>query len=309
MNDLSPRLTCYQPSGIAPIGGVVVTLFTGSVAGIFFGAVYAFLNHHDPLVYLNIILTLIWSFLIGNTIAKGIHKHHIRNAPVAAAMGAFAFAVTYIVHWFVYVSTVIIDFETDSPYDIAMIAEVAFSLMKDPKETWALIQEFNGEGVWSLSHSSGSQSEVNGLFLSAVWAAEALVLCYYCVKAPLDEVGRPYSERLGKWMEPQVLPYPIAFIEDEQGFKNSVARNDYSALTSLCSDDEEENGATQDKKTRYRKYATITLYQDPSEPYISVQNVSVKIKKREGDVSTKNVVQYLKISPTVAQNIVTAQAC
>ncbi|MDR2180005.1 MAG: hypothetical protein LBP21_06830 [Synergistaceae bacterium] len=305
MNDFSPQLTCYRPSGIAPFGGVAATLVLGCASGVLLGAVYAFLNHHDPLVYLNLVLTLFLAYLIGWILSKGVRKFQVRNTLVAAVMGASVFAVTYFVHWFVYLATVLVDFETDSPYDIATIADVVLVLVQNPEDAWMLIQEFNREGVWTLTSSSGTASDViKGVPLTVIWIVEALILGYHAVKSPLEEAGKPYSERLGKWMEFKTLPTGIAFVENVENFKSAIARNDYSALTTLFS--EEANIPPQDRKTRYRKYATVDLYPDPAEPYISVQNVTVKIKKKKEEVSTKNVIRYLKISPTVAQNIASA---
>jgi hypothetical protein len=279
-------------------------------AGVLLGAVYAFLNHHDPLAYLNIILLLLWSYLIGSIIARGIRKFHIRSVAAAAVTGGLVLAVTYSVHWFVYIATVIADIDdiaTDTPFDIATIGEFAFYLTRHPETAWEWIRTFNSEGVWTLSSStSGNGSVVKGLFLSAIWAAEAIVLCYMSVKIPIDEAGKPYSERLGKWMEAWSLPTAIAFIEDVNRFKNAVARGDYSALTTPFSGGTEDDAA-EDPKKSVIKYAIVVLYPDPSEPYISVENVSVvKIKKRKDSVSSKNVVRYLKISPTTAQNITEA---
>jgi hypothetical protein len=292
-------LTCYRPSGIAPFGGVLATLLGGCAAGVIIGAVYAFLNHHDPLIYLNVLLTIFSGYLLGLIVSKGVRKFHIRNTFAAGVIGAAVFAVAYSVHWFVYLATVLADFETDTPYDIGMIAQIVMELARDPEWAWSVVQEFNSEGVWSISRSG---TVVKGVFLSAVWAAEAIVLCFCSVSAPFGAAGEPYSERLGRWMEPEALPAPIAFIENVTDFENAAARGDYSALTAAAPEDEEP----QEQGGHWSKYATVILYPDSYEPYVSVKNVSVKMKKKKEDVSTADVVDYLKIPPKVAQDIATA---
>jgi hypothetical protein len=294
MDNLTPQLTYYRPSGVAPLGGTLALLLVGAAAGPLFGAIYAFVNHHDPLIYLNVLLALFGGKLAGWALSKGIRAFRIRSVLAALAIGIFVFLAAYVTHWFVYLATVMIDFETDAPYDIAAIAEFALILAQTPEAAWELIQAFNTEGIWSIS-GSGSPLEVKGVFLAAAWLAEALVLCYYTVKAPLEAAGAPYSERLDRWMEPRKLPSAIAFVENAQDFKNAVARSDYSALTTLFPND--ANDAAE------RKYATAVLYSDLSEAYVTVENVSVKTKKKKEDVSAKNVVRYLKIPPAAAQNI------
>jgi hypothetical protein len=309
MNGNPSQLACYRPSGVAPLAGTAATLLTGCAAGVLLGAVYAFLNHHDPLAYLNIVLLLLWSYLTGSITAKGIRKFHIRSVAAAAVTGVLVLAVTYSVHWFVYIATVIADIETDTPFDVVAIGKFAIYLMRHPETAWEWIRAFNSEGVWTLSSgSSRNGSAVKGVLLSAIWAAEAVVLCYMSVKIPVDEAGKPYSERLGKWMEARPLPIAIAFIEDVNRFKNAVAHGDYSALTTPFLVGAEDDAA-EDLKKSVIKYAVAVLYPDPSEPYISVENVTVvKVKKSKDSVSSKNVVRYLKISPTTAQSITEALA-
>ncbi|MDR1874991.1 MAG: hypothetical protein LBQ90_08290 [Synergistaceae bacterium] len=266
----------------------------GVAGGSLLAVVYAFVNHHDPLLYLNVLLVCGFAFSLGWIVSRGIHKFHIRNVPVAAVTGGLVFVAAYAVHWLVYVATVIVDWETNSPYDVTMILQVALAFLQDPQELPEVIQALNREGVWSMRTSS--PMAVRGVLLSVLWLAEALVLCYYAVKKPMEEAGKPYSERCDKWMDAQDLPTPAAFIEDVEGFKNALERNDYSALTTPPSPAVDVGGDNV-------KYATVVLYPDPFDPCLSVRNVSVQAKKKKRETSTKNVVQYLKISPTVARNI------
>jgi len=304
MNDFSPQLTYYRPSGITPVPGAVATLVLSAVAGSLLGAVYAFVNHHDPWLYINVFLVVGFGFSLSWIVSLGVRKFRVRNVLVAAITGFLVFAAAWITHWFFYVSTVIVDLNTDSPYDAAAIVEIAFDLMRDPESTWELILELNREGLWSLAGSSGGELAPQGIVLALLWSAEALVLCYFSVKKPWDEASRPYSERLDRWMDPQTAPAPVAFIENVDDFKNAVSRNDYSALTTpLPSAVDEENENT--------KYATLDLYSDSFDSYVSVQNVSIKLKKkakgrakkRKEDVTKKEIIRYLKIPSEIARTI------
>jgi hypothetical protein len=117
----------------------------------------------------------------------------------------------------------------------------------------------------------------------------------------MQEARKPYSERLGRWMTPRAMPAGIAFIDDVRRFKTAAAHNDYAALTTpLPAEAEGEAGNL--------KYATVVLYDDPVDPYVSVDNVSIKVKRKKRNVATENIVKYLKIPPAVAQNISSALA-
>jgi hypothetical protein len=304
MNDIAPNLDYYHPSGTAPIAGTLATLLVGIISGVVLAAAYSFINHHDPLVYLNVILADIFGASIGWVLSKCIHKFRIRNVVIAAVITILVFTVSYAAHWAVYVSAVLIDWSEDySSYDIITILSVALDFLTSPADMLETIRYINDNGVWNITSGSGSRSgpEIRGAVLWAIWAAEAAVIFYFCVKEPLREAAKPYSERLDEWMEAKLLPSPIAFIDDVNEFKNTLARGNYGALTTPL-----PSGAVE-----YESYAAVTLYPDPSSPYVSVQNNSIKAKRRKkkkADFSTKYVVRYLKIPPTAAQSISDALA-
>ncbi|MDR1048159.1 MAG: hypothetical protein LBL51_00255 [Synergistaceae bacterium] len=296
MDSFSTNLNCYRPSGAFPPAGIAA-FFVGAAAGVLLAPVYAFANYHIPLVYLNVLLLWGFGLLLGWIVSWGVRKFHVRNPLAAAVMGVAVFAAAYSVHWFFYLATVLVDGMTDSPYDVEAIADFALALMKDPAEAWELLWALNEEGVWSLSGSSSSSNlAVKGLELAAIWLGEALVLLFLAVKKPWEEAGKPYSERLDAWMEAKDLPVSVAFVENREEFGRAVGRGDYSALTTPLPPSEEV------------KYAKVRLYSDALDPCVSVENVSVTKKKKKETVSKKEVVRYLKISPTAASDISRALA-
>jgi hypothetical protein len=301
MDSLLPRLNYYRPSGIFPPAGIA-TLFGGCAGGAALGAVYAFANYHIPLVYLNVLLLLGFAASLSWLGSWGVRKFHVRNAYAAAVMGAGIFLAAYTVHWTFYIATVVVDWTTDSPYDAAAIFNLAVDFMRNPTESWELIEILNETGVWNISSAPGRSSqsglEVKGIELTVIWIAEALVLLYFAVRKPWEEACKPYSERQGEWMKSTDLPAFIPFIENSEEFKHAVNRGDYSALITPLPASEEP----------LLKYAKIRLYSDALDPYITVQNVSISKKKKKETVSEKNVVRCLKISPITAADISSALA-
>jgi hypothetical protein len=298
MDNLSPHLNYYRPSGVFPPAGIM-TLFVGCAAGAVLGAVYAFASYHIPLIYLNFVLLFAFGVLLGWFGSWGVRKFHIRNAYAAVVMGAAIFLVAYVVHWPFYIATVIVDWETDSPYDIAAIFNLSGELMRDPAGNWVLIEFLNETGVWSISgRGSSSNLNVKGIELTCIWIGEALILLYYAVRKPWEEARKPYSERQGEWMKPTDLPTPIRFIESPKDFKNALSHNDYSALTTPILASVELP----------LKYAKVSLYSDALDPYVTVQNVSITKKAEKKTASEKAVVRCLKIHPTHATDITNALA-
>jgi hypothetical protein len=298
-------LNYYRPSGEAPLHGVLVTVIFGGAAGAVLGALYAFINHHDPLVYLNVLLMFGFGSALGWIVSFGIRRFHIRNVYVAAVSGFLVFLAAYLSHWYFYLATVYVDRMTDSSFDVVSIFTLALAFMESPKGAWEFLKYLNEEGVWTISRSA---IEIKGIVLSVLWVAELAAICFLAVKTSIYETCKPYSERRGEWIKSVKLIRPRAFIEDVEGFKAAMARGDYALLSALYeAEDEKDEGAPVDSK-----FATIELYPDPYESYIIVDNVTVKIerkkkKKKESAAktatTTTNVVTYLKIPPAVADEI------
>jgi hypothetical protein len=310
MCDYSRELNFYKPSGAAPASGVVATLVGGVLLGSLLGAVYAFVNHHDPLMYLNVLLLLFFGAVLGGTVSKGVRQFRIRNPFIAFAIAFVVFVVAYAVHWFFYLATVAVDWEGGSSFDISAIVGLAFFFMQQPAEALGFLRELNSQGVWSLTSLSSRSSGISpkGIVLTVIWVVEALALFYYSVSGPWEEACKPYSERQDKWMDPVSPAAPVAFIENVEEFKSAIARNNFSALTTPLKTLDEEDGAGEADDAKNTRFATLTLYLDPVESYISVGNVSIKEKKKkkkkDSSVNTENVVRYLKIPFSLAQSII-----
>lgn len=301
MNDFSPNVTFYRPSGAASPAGILLTLVMGTIAGVVLACIYAFVNYHDPILYLNVLLVGLFGLAMGWVVSKGIHKYRIRNTIAAGFIALVVFIVAYGVHWVAYAAVAWADLD-DMPYDFAYIFEVFKAFLLEPEALWGFVQDIYTHGLWTItSGSSKNGQSVNGVFLLGIWAAEALGILYYTLKSPLEETRKPYSERTEEWLTATEMPLPVAFIEDVDAFKAALGRNDYSALTTPLPPVAE--GETADGQ---QGHAVVTLYSDPFEPCVSVHNVSVKVKKKKADTKTKEVVRYLKVSPSVAQNIASA---
>jgi hypothetical protein len=295
MNGNEKRLAFYHPSGTSPFSGIILTLAAGIAGGSILGAVYAFSNHHDPLIYINILLAGIFGTALGWLLSACVRRFRIRSVAVAAIIGIIAFSAAYAVHWAFYISTVLVDFADGfSSFDIKTIADIACSYLANPRDAVEMIMEINRNGVWSISgRSSSGGAAVSGIALAAIWIAEAVFILYFVVKQPAEQAGKPYSERMDKWLDAQRLGAFVPFVEDKKAFENALASGDFSSLETPMPFQEEG----------YTRYATVTLYPDPSEPYISVVNTTVSVKKKKRDSSSSDVVKYLKVSSLVAKNI------
>jgi len=315
-----------------------MSLLMGSVAGVILGAIYAFGIFHSPLIYLNFILTGALGFALGIVVTLGVDYFHIRNRAVAVFIGLIVFCVAYITAWLVYIPTVLAHFGNDtSSFDVPFILEWAYYFAQNPRLAFEWIQFINYNGVWTITSPGSRQPGISmsGIILALIWLAEAAIICFITIMSPHEAAGKPYSERQGKWLVAKALPGVIAYVENRDAFLNAFVRGDFSALSTPLAVDESpaegEEGEEADD-VDFSQYATVTLYADSYEPYVTVQNVSRSVsqtkeqtQKPSGGFGRKiwgwvkgwfstsssdddgttitDVVNYLKISPTVAQNI------
>jgi hypothetical protein len=291
--DVTPRLTYYKPSGVAPPAGVILTTLAGCVLAVAAGALYGMVSAVIPLIYINVLLAGILGSLLGFAVSKGISAFHVRNVKCAAISAIIVFICAYVSHWFFYLAT----YGTTKLSEVPAIFEMVSLLFENPGEAWEGIKFINGLG-WSITGSSGRGGMVvSGWMLWAVWAAEAFLIGCLSISAPVNQANEPYSERRGMWMDAVELPKPAAFIENTAAFKESLSRGDFGALMTPI----ERLNASHEPSDE--KYAVVTIYPDSWDPYISVSNVTVKTRKKKREISTKNVVKYLKVPAEISLKI------
>jgi hypothetical protein len=237
--------------------------------------------------YVNALSAAVLGLLLGFAVSRGIAAFNVRNVSCAVISGIIVFICAYVSHWFFYLAA----------YGITKLSEVpevfgtARLLFENPREAWEWIRFINDEG-WS----SGGGA-VKGWTLWAMWAAEALLIGYFSLAAPVRQARMPYSERRGMWMDAVELPKRVAFIENADVFRASLSRGDYGALMTPLDIWSAPRGP------RDEKYAAVTMYPDSWDPYISVSNVTVKARKKKLRVSAENVVKYLKTPAEISLEI------
>jgi hypothetical protein len=291
--DGTPRLVCYKPSGAAPPSGVILTTLGGCVLALVSGGLYGVTVSAVPSIYVNALLAWALGLLLGFIVSRGIAAFHVRNVSCAVISGIIVFMCAYVSHWFFYLAA----------YGITKLSEVpevfgtARLLFENPRDAWEWIRFINEEG-WSMAGSSGNgEIAVNGWTLWAMWTAEALLIGYFSLAAPVRQARMPYSERRGMWMDAVELPKHAAFIDDADAFRASLSRGDYGALMTPL------DTWSAPRETRGEKYAAVTVYPDSWDPYISVSNVTVKTRRKKRRVSAKNVVKYLKVPAEISIKI------
>ncbi len=182
--------THYQHSGKAPVGGILLTLVGGLVAGVALGAVYGFLIYWSPFVYINAFITLGFGIGIGAAVGSLAKVGKIRNLGLVSIVALIVALAAYYVHWSAWVGRM-----TDSP----IVA---------PGELWAFITTINALGPWTIFEWTPAGSS-----LWAIWGIEAIVIIGLGAISAGGVVDVPFCEDTGVWATETALPKYFAALD------------------------------------------------------------------------------------------------
>lgn len=182
--------THYEHSGKAPLGGILLTLVGGLIAGAILGAVYGFLIYWSPFVYINAFITLGCGFGLALSVGSLAKLGKIRNSSIVTVVALVVALVAYYVHWSVWVGRMT---ETD------IVA---------PGQLWAFVSTINALGPWSIFGWTPT-----GFALWAIWGIEALVIIGLGSISAHGVIDVPFCETTGKWTTENTLPEHFAPLE------------------------------------------------------------------------------------------------
>ncbi len=183
--------TLYEHSGKAPVGGVLLTLVGGLIAGVVLGAIYGFLIFWSPFVYINAFITLGMGFVLAVSVGSLAKMGKIRNSGVVTVVALVVALVAYYVHWVVWVG------------------RMAEGLtVTDPGALWAFISTINAMGPWSIFGWTPT-----GFALWAIWAIEAAVVVGIGTISAHGMTDVPFCETTGQWTTETTLARHFRAIE------------------------------------------------------------------------------------------------
>jgi len=175
--------THYQHSGKAPIGGVLLTLIGGLIAGALLGAIYGFLIFWSPFVYINAFITFGLGVALATAVGSLGKLGKMRNAAVLTVIALLIAIIAYFVHWVVWVE------------------RMTGTLLLQPDQMWAFLATINVLGPWSIFGWTPT-----GAALWAIWGIEALVIVGMGTVSAHGVIDIPYCEETKQWTTESILP-------------------------------------------------------------------------------------------------------
>lgn len=202
MSDNTDRY--YRPSGRIPFFGTVLMLGLGTLVALISGFVYAVISRYNPIIYVQMFVTLGFGAVMGVSVNAVGHMMKVRNrffaVLISMVIGMLGMYFAWV--WYIYMLA-----EWDLDY-----------LIFQPTVTWAIVQELAENGIWEIKGGKPT-----GIALYCFWLLEAgivLVMCYVTGA----EAPPPFCEECNCWTEKRdalsiakVDPALItAAMEDEQ---------------------------------------------------------------------------------------------
>lgn len=171
----------YRPSGRIPFFGTVLMLGLGTLVALISGFVYAVISRYNPIIYIQMFVTLGFGAVMGMTVNSVGHKFKVRNrffailiSLVIGALGLYFAWVWYI--WMLW------DWNTNL-------------LIFQPAITWEIMQTLADRGIWKLQESTPT-----GIVLYGFWLVEAVIVLGMCYLTGA-ETGTPFCEDCNCWTE------------------------------------------------------------------------------------------------------------
>ena len=158
--------------GYSPVS-VAVAVVAGVIAAFVLSWVYAIAGHYSPFIYLNLVITGAFGWVLGKVVCAVLMKKRIDSPCAALLVGGITglFAVWF--SWLTYVWVI-------TGYNFSAFADCLAS----PALLWELIGRIAESPVWALSSRSGRGGSEPAIFYYAVWFCELAVLV--CLPAGLS---------------------------------------------------------------------------------------------------------------------------
>ncbi|MDD4892140.1 MAG: hypothetical protein PHU85_19630, partial [Phycisphaerae bacterium] len=215
-----PDQVYYRHSGHFSIAGLLLGFLGGVGVGVPLAVLYGVISFYDPIIYINLLLTLGFGLAVAWTAAKVMKFAKVRNTVLACTVALAAMLVAYYVSWVSWVWAVMQSAKQPVPF---------FSLLVSPRVMWFLIQAINEVGAWSIGHS---ESTVSGLALWGVWLGEAVYLLGASVYGAKRALSQPFCEVCQSWCAKSSLKFKARTCPADTVRPRLEAR-DFSILTEL----------------------------------------------------------------------------
>ena len=195
-----------QPSGNAPVGGILTTLAISVPAAVLIGGIYGAIAWYNPFIYITCLGILIAGGACGFVVRKGLLLGRIRSRSMSKSLSLFSGCVALYASWLGYV--------------MGMAGAVVFL---GPLTMWSFIVDIGAEGLWEIFGAAPS-----GWVLYLIWLIEAVGLVGFCILVAVGE-ETPYCEGCQQWTQAVISKAPLPYRGIDE-FRAALEAEKYGGL-------------------------------------------------------------------------------
>ena len=280
------KLDFYKESGIAAPLNTALVIFCSLITILFFSYFYSLIINYLPIIYFNIILVIVYGFIISyvSRLFNIIFKIRNRMKSIIITIILSIFAVYF--QWVSYLY--IISSENFSLFMVFEDLGFFFKILFRPDLVLNNILDINKVGLWSIGTSG---IHLNGLFLWLIWLAEAAIIIYVSVKKYTTFNLIPFSEKNNKWFKKEVIDFDFEHISFKKDFVESFASNPFETISEL-------------KRGNGLRHSKITMYTSETESknLITIDNIIVT-QRGKGKKDITNVLKLCYVDSLFSSQI------
>lgn len=273
----------YQHSGRFSVGGIVLSLLTGAIAGFLLAYAYGNGLSHIPEVHLAAFATIAFGLFVGGTTGRGLLWGHVRSPRLTIAVTALTSTLALYLSWAMWIAEI---FKRSQGRNISWAR-----LAQHPVAIWSLMTWINHYGTWALDNGKPTA----GWWLWIIWTVEALLIVGVAIATAVAMLGeRAFCETCGRWCH-RALRLLLAPSRDVQQLKLQLENKDLRALESLGPGQKggDHLVATLHSCTQCQQFHTLT-----------VTNTKFQRPKfGHHNVSSQTIVRQLIVGPAEAQTL------
>ena len=199
----------YKPSGGFGLS-TIIYLLIGLVAAALLGVVYACGLRFIPFIYINFIMTGVFSFALGFLGATAVTKGHCRSVLLAALIGTLLCGFGVVAKHYVQYRMVVEQLtDAQIAYEISegelprdQPKELRDEIRKEVRD-WvcgnvSFLGHFQLRAEWGMTIR---QVPFTGIAMYLLWAVEFGIVLFFGWMAPITAAKKPYSEKMGMWAD------------------------------------------------------------------------------------------------------------
>jgi hypothetical protein len=283
--------TYYKHSGKAPGRSIALALVFIPFSAWLFAWAYVNAVWYIPFVFINFILTALFSVLACLPVYWAVKDGKIRNTGVATGLALLAGSLNIYIQWALWCTYIVHKYRYSGlDIDIPGIHQGFTFYLTHPGAMAKLVASISEVGTWTLSGSA-----VSGFPLVMVWIAEAGLTLFLGAYFILDLMKFPFSESMDMWLPEERAPRKIKPLGiPVQEIRQKLEAGDTGIFNTAV-----EAGSRDPMRYELALYKTSDL----GEIYLSLFEVRAEVKKGKETKKQKALVKQLCISKSTYEKM------